>query len=157
LAYYAAALGLMLFLQPEDWSAAGRAGRLARLLWTLAWLTYLVHLGVAFHYYHDWSHERAVAHVREVAGVGEGIWMSHLFTAVWSADVLSWWVRPRRRVFRPRWVDALLHAFMLFITFNATVVYESGWIRYAGLAFFACLGVLGAVAWSRRRCVATPP
>src|SRR6516162_9081068 len=44
LAYYAAALVLMLTLRREEWAAVGR-GRLARWCWALAWVTYAVHVG----------------------------------------------------------------------------------------------------------------
>src|SRR5437868_1002537 len=60
LAYYAAALVLMLTLRPPGWAAATGRGRLARRCWALAWVTYAVHVGVAFHYYHHWSHADAV-------------------------------------------------------------------------------------------------
>jgi hypothetical protein len=146
LACYAAAAVLMLRLRPEEWPAAGR-GRLARWCWTLGWLAYLVHLGMAFHHYHGWSHAHAVEHTRQVSGVGEGIYLSHLFTLAWTVDVAWWWLGPRRYAGRPRWVGYALHSFMVFIIFNATVVYESGLIRWAGLAMFALL----AGVWLTRR------
>jgi hypothetical protein len=145
LLYYTIALNIMLWLQPVEWAATGR-GRLARLCWTLAWLTYLVHLGMAFHFYHDWSHADAVRHTEEVSGFGAGIYVSHLFTLVWSADVFVWWLLPQRYALRTRWLDGLLHGFMLFVVFNGTVVYETGFIRWAGALVFAELGIMGIYA-----------
>jgi hypothetical protein len=150
LAYYAAALVLMLTLRPPEWAATAARGRLARWCWALAWVTYAVHVGVAFHYYHHWSHADAVRHTREVSGVGEGVYVSYLFSLVWALDVAWWWLRPAAYAARPGWVDALLHGFLAFIIFCGTVVYESGPIRWAGGVLFAGLGLL-LLARRRRR------
>ncbi len=84
LLYYAFAATAMLRLRAEDWAAFTSRGRLARLLWSLAWLAYVIHLAMAFHYAHGWSHADAMRHVEDEAGVGEGIFVSHLFTLLWS-------------------------------------------------------------------------
>ncbi len=142
LAYYAAALVLMLTLRPPEWAAAAGRGRLARWCWALAWVTYAVHVGMAFHYYHHWSHADAVRHTREVSGVGVGVYVSYLFSLLWALDVAWWWLRPAAYAARPRWLDGLLHGFMAFIVFCGTVVYESGPIRWAGCVLFAGLALL---------------
>jgi hypothetical protein len=149
LAYYAAALVLMMYSGRADRRAVTMKGRLARWCWTLAWATYLVHLAMAFHHYHHWSHAAAVEHTEQVSGLGAGIWVSHCFTLVWSLDVAAWWLAPGRRARRSPWVDGLLHGFMLFVVCNATVVYESGLIRWAGVAGFAALGLLAWARWGR--------
>jgi hypothetical protein len=141
LLYYAVALNIMMRLPSAEWAATGR-GRLARLCWTLAWFTYLIHLGMAFHFYHDWSHADAVRHTEEVSGFGPGIYVSHVFTLAWSADVLFWWLRPQGYALRAHWIDWLLHGFMLFIVFNGTVVYETGLIRWAGAVVFVELAIM---------------
>jgi hypothetical protein len=140
LVYYALACGLML---------SGREGRTARLCWTLALAAFLVHLWFAFVWWHGGSHAAAVEHTRVRSGVGEGIWASHLFTLLWTLDVLWWWASPASRRARPAWVGRTLHAYLAFITFNGTVVYETGLIRWAGLAMFAGLAALWA--WSATR------
>jgi len=145
LLYYAIALNIMLWLRPSDWAATDR-GRLARLCWTLSWLTYLVHLGMAFHFYHGWSHADAVQHTEDVSGFGPGIYVSHLFTLAWSVDVLFWWLRPHGYALRSPWIGRVLHTFMLFVVFNGMVVYESGLIRWAGLVMFAELAGMGIYA-----------
>jgi hypothetical protein len=151
LAYYALALGLMLFLSGPGWASLTARGRLARAAWTAGWLTYLVHLAMAFHYYHHWSHHDAVRRTAAVSGFGAGIYVSHLFTLVWTADVASWWLWPRWYAGRPRWLDALLHGFMLVVVFNATVVFESGPTRWVGAAGFVVLAVLAALRRSGAR------
>src|SRR5262245_52625125 len=138
LLFYGLAVVLVLRRAPEV---------LARLCWTLAWAAFVVHVGMAFHHQLDWSHARALEHTRQVSGVGAGLYVSYLFTLLWTADVLWWWRAPAGRAARPPWVDAGLHGFMLFMVFNATVVFESGLIRWAGVALVEVLGRL----WLYRR------
>jgi hypothetical protein len=101
------------------------------------------------HFYHHWSHADAYRHTEEVSGVGWGIFVSHLFTLLWTADVAWWWLSPASHAIRPAWITRGLHGFMAFIIFNGTVVYEEGPIRYFGLAMFAVLGT--ALVWRRRQ------
>jgi hypothetical protein len=142
LLYYGLALTLMMRLRPPDWLARSPKGRLARWCWTLAWAAFVVHLAMAFHHYHHWSHEDAVRHTREVSGVGAGIYASHLFALAWTADVAAWWLRPAWYARRSPWIGRALHGYMLFVVFNATVVYESGLIRWLGVALFGWLAAV---------------
>jgi hypothetical protein len=151
LAWYAVALCLMMGLGPRDWDVSTIVGRLARDCWTLALACFLVHLAMAFHYYHHWSHAHAFEHTREVSGVGEGLYISYFFTVVWAADVAFWWLRPAQFAARSPWFDRTLHAFMLFIVFNSMVIYETGPIRWAGLLMFALLASAWFIARRRRR------
>jgi hypothetical protein len=112
LAYWAVALALMLDRNPS-----------ARIAWALACCAYLVHVAMAFEWAHHWSHAAAFQHVKDASGFGEGIFVSYLFTLVWCGDALWWWIAPASRETRPRWVEWLLHGFMVFIIFNATVVF----------------------------------
>lgn len=134
LALYAAAAMLMMAMDGDDWTAKSPRGDWARWLWTLAWLTFIVHLGMAFHYFHHWSHAHAMQHTARRSGLAEGIYVSHLFTLLWTCDVLTWWLRPQVYARRAAWIGRTLHAFMIFMIFNGTVVYETGLIRWAGLA-----------------------
>jgi hypothetical protein len=159
LAWYAVAVGLMLFLAPDEWaagtpvSATGRPRRgwLARWCWTWGLVCFLVHLGMAFHYFHYWSHAHAFERTRQVAHVGEGIYISYLFTVLWGADVAYWWLNPRGYASRSPWIDRTLQAFMLFIVLNGMVVFESGPIRWAGLLGLAVLTVAWRMARGGRR------
>jgi hypothetical protein len=146
LLYYGIAAALMLTLRPQDWFPLIRRAQIARGFWCAAYTAYLIHLAMSFHYYHHWSHADAVDHTREVAGVGEGIYVSHLFTLCWGADVLYWLLSPAGYARRGAWIGWLLHAFMVFIIFNGTVVYETGFIRWAGLTLLATL----AIFWFRK-------
>jgi hypothetical protein len=147
LLYYAAAVALMMFLRPADWTAQTAGGATARWFWTLAWAAFLVHVVTAFHYAHHWSHADAVRHTEEVSGFGLGIYFSHLFTLFWSVDVFIWWLLPLRYAGRHGWVDLLLHGFMVFMIFNGMIVFEEGGSRWAGIVMFAALAVLYGFAW----------
>ena len=106
---------------------------------------------MAFHYFHHWSHALAFERTRQVSGVGEGIYVSYLFTLLWVADVAWWWLQPDRYAARPAWIDRTLHGFMLFIVLNGTVVFESGGIRWAGLLGLVVLAGVWWMAQGRRQ------
>lgn len=144
--YYGVAAGLMLTLAGDDWSAATIRGALARSCWTLAWAAYVIHVALAFHYYHHWSHIDAIQHTENVSGFGPGIWFSHLFTLLWGLDIAWWWLRPDEYAHRPPRIGRVLHTFMAFIVFNGTCIFASGPVRWFGVAVFGVLGFL----WLRR-------
>lgn len=149
LCYPAGPLGLAVAADPSR--------RAMRLLWTSGCAAFLVHVVSSFEVFYDWSHatayEETARQVAELTGRpnGAGIWVNYLFTLVWVADVAWWWRRETSYLARPRFVVALLHAFFLFIIFNATVVFEEGATRWFGLV----VTVVGAIAtWravTRRR------
>jgi hypothetical protein len=143
LAWYFAALLLMMRLNRADWRAATAAGRIARWCWTWGIACFLIHVGMAFQYYHHWSHADAFERTRQISGLGEGIYFSYLFAVVWTADAIWWWLAPVRYAERSVWIDRLLHGFMLFMVFNGMIVFESGPIRWAGALMFSVL----AIAW----------
>jgi hypothetical protein len=147
LIWYFAALLLMMRLDRDGRHAETAAGRIARWCWTWSIFCFLVHVGMAFHYYHHWSHADAFERTRRISGLGEGVYLSYLFGLLWGADAGWWWIAPDRYAARSRWIDLLLHGFMLFMVFNGMIVFETGPIRWAGVALFAVL----AVAWLLRR------
>lgn len=125
--------------------------RTARALWTLGCAAYLVHVAAAFQVVHGWSHAAAYeATLRDTAATtgfesGFGLWLNYLFTVLWTVDAASWWwlgLDGYRR--RARWITDALYGFMLFMTLNATVVFEDGWVRAFGFA--GCLLLAGLAA-----------
>lgn len=112
---------------------------LARFLWTIGLIAFLLHLISAFHFYHDWSHDHAYAvtaeQTKEAIGLnwGGGIYVNHVFAIVWLCDVLWWWITPAGYECRPRWIEWAIQGFMAFIAFNATVVFGHGTIRWFGV------------------------
>lgn len=147
LAWYATTLLLMMRLTAADWSATSTLGQVARWCWTWGAICFFVHMVMAFHFYHYWSHEHAYDVTRDVSGVGEGIYTLYLFIGLWLGDVAWWWFRPWQYAMRSSRIDQTLHAFMLFIVFNGMIVFESGTIRWAGAILFVVL----AVAWVSAR------
>lgn len=144
-------VSLVFYVLAEGAALAGWVPALVRLWWTLGWLGYVIHLWVAFQIYHHGSHAEAVEHVREAAGIGSGIFVSHFFTLVWTLDVAARWLTPGWRAQWPTWALGLLHGFMAFIVFCATVVYETGPIRWAGVGMFVALAAIAAIGLTMRR------
>lgn len=153
LAWYAVSLLVLLRLTPDDWAMQTLRGRVARWCWTVGCISFVVHVAIAFHFYHDWSHAHAFERTREDSGIGEGIYLSYVFTGLWIADVAWWWARPQQYAARSPWIDRSLHVFMLFMVFNSMVVFETGATRWAGLLMFVVLSVAWLLArgWPRRR------
>lgn len=129
--------------------------RAARAVWTLGCLLYLAHVLCAFQFYHHWSHREAYAETaRRTAELlgwnsGVGLYFNYAFTLGWLADVVCWWAAPARRLARPRWLSLIWQGFFLFMVVNATIVFETGLVRWFGVAGCAAL----AAAWvaSRRK------
>ncbi len=117
---------------------AAEAG-LAAVWYTWGCALYLLHVAVAFHAAHGWSHAAAVGHVEAVSGFGPGLCVSYAFSLLWLLDVVALWWSPARYRDRPRWVQAAVHGFMAFVVFNATVVYGGETARPLGLIFFLVL------------------
>lgn len=127
---------------------------LQRMLWTAACLLTWAHVLCAFAVHHQWSHAAAYAHTAsETAkkiGIawGGGIYFNYLFLSLWSTDALWWWLRPATYRARARGLSIFVHSFLAFIAVNATVIFESGPVRWGALAGIAGLGILGI----RTRC-----
>jgi hypothetical protein len=81
--------------------------------------------------------------------MGEGLYISYLFTLLWTADVAWWWLAPQRYARRSNWVGRSLHVFMAFMIFNGTVIFESGGTRVAGALGFAVVLLSGIIIWGR--------
>ncbi|MCU0704104.1 MAG: hypothetical protein MUF18_09035 [Fimbriiglobus sp.] len=148
-ALWAGAVGVMIPAQREEWRASGTRFRVARSTWILGAVMFLVHFLVAFHLAHHWQHSNAFEHVSATAGFGPGIFVSYFFTALWLADAAWWWLSPVGYAARSRWLGWLTHTFIAFITFNGTVVYVTGWIRWMAASVFVVLLVV--VVLNRRK------
>ncbi|MEI7728505.1 MAG: hypothetical protein WCO56_03000 [Verrucomicrobiota bacterium] len=129
---------------------AARRERPTRNLWTAACAVYLLHFCLGFGGYHNWSHAAAasytamltydVIHVRTSAV----LWGNYLFTLVWVADVLWWWLWPMARQQRPRWVALIIYGFLATIMFCGTFIFTSNPLRWVILG--------GVIAVSSVRC-----
>jgi hypothetical protein len=141
--YAAGAAAFALSRQRYGWESA------ARLVWTVACAGLIAHAACAFHFYHGWSHGAAyldtARQTGEVFGLdwGGGLFVNYALIAGWVADVSCWWARGLDSYRRRPWpLVAAWHGFLLFIIFNATVVFKTGAARWAGLC--VCVGLCAA-------------
>lgn len=117
--------------------------RAARALWTSGAALLGIHIALAFHYWHGWSHAAAYASTalqsEQLTGVasGWGIYLNYALLAVWTADAAWWWAAPRGYETRSRFLDGAIFAFFLFMMINGAVVFATTAMRYAGAAAVA--------------------
>lgn len=111
-----------------------------RLAWTIGCAALIAHFVSAFHFYHAWSHALAyIDTARQTEDVfainwGGGLFINYAVASLWFADVAWWWsagVNSYRR--RPWLLTLIWHGFLIFIIFNATVVFKDGLTRWTGL------------------------
>jgi hypothetical protein len=125
---------------------ARRADRPARLAWTVGCAALLAHFICAFQFFHAWSQASAYAdtarQTAEVFGInwGGGLFVNYAVAILWICDVVWWWRAGVSAYRRRPWVLTLIwHGFLIFIIFNATVVFENGITRWIGLLVCLCL------------------
>ena len=129
-----------------------RSDSAARVVWTIACAVLIAHFISAFQFYHGWSHAAAYAdtarQTEEAFGFhwGGGLFINYALLIAWIVDI-AWWWRSGLDSYRKRpWpLVAGWHGFLIFIIFNATVVFGDGIVRWLGLAIFFLL----TVAWLR--------
>jgi hypothetical protein len=138
--YAAGAAAFALSRGRNKWDSA------ARLAWTVACVSLLAHAACAFHFYHGWSHGAAYSDTArqtdEVFGLnwGGGLYVNYVLLIGWILDVSLWWRRGLDAYRRRPWALAVAwHGFLVFIVFNATVVFKTGPARWLGLC--VCLGL----------------
>jgi hypothetical protein len=135
-----------------------RCHSLARLVWTVACLALLAHIASAFHFFHQWSHDAAyrdtARQTEEMFGFnsGVGIYFNYALLTLWILDVCWWWIKGLEAYRRRPWLlVAAWHTFLIFMFFNATVVFGSGFVRWLGLCVCLALLVVWWLAWRSRR------
>jgi hypothetical protein len=138
--FAAGAAAFALSRRRRGWESA------ARLAWTFGCVGLLAHVACAFHFYHGWSQRAAYVDTArqtdEVFGLdwGGGLYINYALLAGWVLDVTLWWARGLDAYRRRPWpLSAAWHGFLIFIVFNATVVFKEGPARWAGLCL--CLGL----------------
>jgi hypothetical protein len=161
LAILAYAVGTALFCfasSRSKWLAAARAA------WTTGCIALLAHFICAFHFYHHWSQLSAYSdtarQTNEVVGLnwGGGLFINYAVLSGWIIDVGWWWLKGIDSYrSRGRLVVLLWHAFLLFIIFNATVVFKNGIVRWVGLAVCACIAISWIVLMRQRWIAREPP
>lgn len=153
------AIGSVLFASPR---LHAQFDKWTRRAWTIGCAALLAHFIFAFHFYHAWSHTSAyldtARQTSEVFAVnwGGGLFINYAVAILWTADVAWWWFTGLPSYRRRPWLLTLSwHSFLIFIIFNATVVFKDGLARWTGLV--VCLSLcLSWVLFVRRRSLSVP-
>ena len=128
--------------------ARGRAelDRWTRVAWTIGCAALLAHYICAFQFVHAWSHAAVYAdtarQTAEVFGIkfGGGVFVNYALAILWIGDVTWWWFAGLGSYRRRPWLLILIwHSFLIFIIFNATVVFANGLTRWIGILVTLCL------------------
>lgn len=119
-----------------------------RICWAYVCTLCLLHIAIAFHLGHGWSHAAAWEHTRQVGGYGDGIYVNYAFALVLLADAIWLCVAFDSYFARPRWLHWTVHIFLAFVVFNAAVVFGSWKMR----RWFAvwCILLPALVVWVGR-------
>jgi hypothetical protein len=129
-----------------------------RLAWTIACLALAAHFVCAFQFFHHWSHDSAYRETaRQTEAVigsnwGGGLFINYAVLALWVVDIVWWWRSGLPSYRAHLWpLRTIWHGFLIFIIFNATVVFKDGIVRLVGVVITAglCLAWL-AVAKQRQ-------
>ncbi|MEK6283238.1 MAG: hypothetical protein AABN95_23015 [Acidobacteriota bacterium] len=123
-----------------------------RVVWSIACVSLIAHFISAFQFYHGWSHAAAYGdtarQTEELFGLnwGGGLFINYALLIGWIVDILWWW-RSGLDSYRNRPWPLVVgwHALLVFIIFNATVVFGDGIVRWVGLV----IGVLLTLTWWR--------
>ena len=143
-------VALALYLVGEITRLRWRAGvpvqaRRAQAIWLLGIALYALHVLLAFGTFHGWSHAAAYEFTaRQTEALvgwrwGGGIFVNHLFSAAWLAELAYWWLAPERYRQRARWIDMSVRLFFAFMIANGAVIFASGPQRWAGMVIVASL------------------
>jgi hypothetical protein len=129
-----------------------RAFLAIRFGWATGCLLLMLHIAIAFHLGHGWSHEAAWEHTHQASGYGDGIYMNYAFVLVWFADAMWACIAIDSYLARSRWLHWTIHGFIAFIVFNAAVVFGSP----SSQTLYYCLAPvllwpLLLVLWRQRR------
>lgn len=115
--------------------------RLARGLWTLGLLSYLVHILCAYEAFYQWRHEIAwestARDTEELTGFnsGVGLLVNFAFGALLAVDLFSQWQNGERKW--ARFLDGLV----LFMIVNGAVVFGGGPVRWFGALLALAIGI----------------
>lgn len=121
-----------------------------RWIWGIGWVLLAVHIALAFVFVHG-SLAEAYRQTEIDSGFGEGIFVNFAVLLIWGVDsAWSFWdYRQYKR--QSRWWAGIIQGFILFIMFNAVVIFASGAIRWIGIVGF------GWLTWEYRKAPPTSP
>jgi hypothetical protein len=135
------AIGAVYLISNRNWQWE----KAARLVWTAGCLGLFIHVALALHYFHGWSQASAYRETaRQTAEVfgfdwGGGLFINYAVMSAWALDVSWWWLWPENYRRRSRLLTVAWQGFLLFIFFNATVVFVDSPLRWIGTLLCAGL------------------
>lgn len=138
--------------QPRD------IARWPLLIWTVACTSQIVHVLLAFHFVHHWSHADAIRVTAERTAAivgwayGGGVYWNHGFLLIWLMDVIYRWRMHAARQPRTIVCERTVHGVFAFMFFNATVVFgPRGYGIAAAIVLPAAIAILIAMRSHQRR------
>lgn len=123
-----------------------RVSQIARWLWILATALLAIHIVTAFAFFHQWSHAVAATHTaertEEFTGLywSGGIWLNYLLLVVCLYEAHFWFWNPNKILARDQRWNWIVYGFVLFMVFNAGVVFVTGparWVNLTGFLFLS--------------------
>ncbi len=123
--------------------------------WLFGACLMLVHVVVAFHFRHQWSHAAAVIdtarQTKELMGWewGGGVWLNYLLVLIWLGDALWLTLAKESYLTRAKWLSMATQGYLAFMWFNATVVFGTMGAKVFGV------GAIVVMLWSQRQAKAT--
>ena len=133
-----------------------KSGRASRMLWSLAGVVLVVHILIAFHFAHGWSHDDALRHAArrtvEVTGAefAAGLYFNYVLLGVWLWLTLRLWRRPAPRVLPLPLSEKILHGIVIFFVYHATAVFGPPFWKLVVGAVAALLSLAWFIQWPRR-------
>jgi hypothetical protein len=103
----------------------------ARVGWALGGVVLVLHIAIAFHLGHGWSHAAAWDHTQQVGGYGWGVFVNYAFALVWLADAAWASVYFDSYNARARGLHWAIYAFLAFVVVNAVFVFGGAGISGA--------------------------
>ena len=113
----------------------------ANLVYAVGAFIMAIHIVCSYGIAHEWSHQAALDHTAnetlDVVGVAvpHGVYVNFLFLIVYVANGVWRFRLGASRMRRPQVVAIAIDCFLDAIVLMATVVFETGWIRWVMIGF----------------------
>ena len=148
---------MVLFAAAFFLGRSSRERQIGRTVWTHAWCWLVIHVVCAFHFYHGWNHEVALADTarRTAERIGwafaGGLYFNYVFLALWGFEICWWWIAPSTYSKRSPLITRSIQGFLIFIVFQATVVFAHGPTQWISALLFLLMGANAMRIWWRRK------
>jgi len=135
---YVAALWRWLFFTGND-------DRIYARCWFISWVLCVIHVICAFHFRHQWNHDKAIQHTAEmtenVVGIswGGGLYINYVFLVCWGCSAIPGLVGKALTPRATSWLTTGLHLFVAFMMFNATAIFGPAWWWIPTLSLIAAV------------------